>query len=159
MSTMKTDSRLQARFFCCHGRSPPWFRTERFFKAQGIAAVVVIGAMPAEQAVAGFFVTRNCPCIVLVDFETHLPPLSALGCRLRRRQKERPDAAPADMGGDGDGIKPSHAGARWKKHQRVAGQPAALLGDDQRGAGRSKKTAEAAPRQHIDRKDGPFERE
>ena len=78
MSTMKTDSRLQVRFFCCHGRSPPWFRTERLFKAQRVAAVVIIVAMPAEQAVAGFFVARNRPCIVLVDFETHRPAPSAL---------------------------------------------------------------------------------
>ena len=134
-------------------------RTEWFFKAQGVAAVVIIGAMPAEQAVAGFFVTRNCPGIVLVDFETHRPPLPPLGCRLRRRQKKRSDATAADMGSDGDGIKPGHAGARRKQDQCIAGQPAALLSDDQRRAGRSEKTAEAAPRQYVDGKDGLFERE
>ncbi len=156
---MKTDSRPRARFFCGNARSSSRLQTKQLLKTQRVGEVVIIGAMPAEEAVAGFFITRNCPCIVFVDFKPQGPPLSALGCLLRRRQQKRPDAAPTDMGGDGDGIKPGHAGARRKQDQCVAGQSAARFGDDQRGARRAEKMAQATPRQHANRKDRLFERD
>ena len=46
------------------------------------------------------------------------------------------------------------ARARRKKHQRIAGELAALLGDDQRGVRRGEEMAKASPRQPVDRKDG-----
>jgi len=131
MSTIKTDSRARVRLFRCHGRPAPMFRMERLLEAQSRRMIVIIIAVPAEQPVAGFFIARNRPRVVLMDFESHRPALAAprrlLGCC----EEQRPDPAPADMGSDGDGIKPRDHGTRWIKHQRVAGECSALLGDDQ----------------------------
>ena len=109
------------------------FQAKRLLEAQGVAMVVIIVAMPAEKPVARFFVARNRPGVVLVDFEAHRPPTSALRCLLCCSQQERPDAASLKVGGDDDGIKPGDRGARWIKHQHVADEFAAVLGDDQRG--------------------------
>ncbi len=44
---------------------------EQLLEAQSIAVVVIIIPMPAEKSVARFFVARNRPRVVLMNFETH----------------------------------------------------------------------------------------
>ena len=135
----------------------PRFRAEQFFEAQRVAVIVVIVATPAEQPVARFPVARDRSAIVLVDFKPYRPAASPLRGVFRRRKKERPDAAPADMGSHRDGVKPSMLRTRRIEDKGITRQLAVRLRDRHRRAGRREEAAKASPRQDIGRKDGLFE--
>ncbi len=115
--------------------------------------IVIIVVVPTEKPITRFFVARNRAGVVLVNFEAHRPATASARCVLGRRQQKRSDAAPADMGSHCDGVKSGDAGARRITHQRVAGELAAVLGDDQRGVWRSEEMAKASSRQQIDLED------
>ncbi len=146
MSIIKTDSRAQVRLFRCNGLAPPMSRIERLLEAQSRRVIVIIIAMPTEQPVARFFVTCNRSCVVLVDFETHLPAAAVPRRLFGRREQKRADPAPADMGSNSDRVKPSDRGTRTIKHQRIAGERPVLIRNDQRGIRRSKEMAKTSPR-------------
>src|SRR5665213_875834 len=89
------DSRTAARF-----------HAERLFETQRVAVIVIVVAVPAEWAVARFFVARNGAVIVLMHLKPHRPASAPPRRVFGRGQQQRSDAAPADMRSDGDGIKP-----------------------------------------------------
>src|SRR4029078_7170064 len=85
---------------------------------------------------------------------THDPRASPLRRILGRGEEKRPDAATPDMRGDGDRIEPGQLRARRVGDERIAGERASLLGDEEGGVGGEKKAAEAAARQVIDSERG-----
>lgn len=132
---------------------------ERLFEAERVTAIIIIVAMPTEQPVTRFFIARNGSAIVLVDFEPHRPPPAVPRRLFRGREKERSDAAPPDMRGDRDRIKPGERRTRRIEHQHIACEFAASFRHHQRCAFRGEKTAKATPRQDISRKDGLLDRD
>src|SRR5579864_9575659 len=107
--------------------------------------------MPAERPVAGFLVACNRTGVVLVHLKTHGPAAPAARRLLRRGQKQRADAAPADMRRDGDRIEPGERGARRIKDEHIAGEPVVRLRYEERRPPRGKEMAKTSPRQNIGR--------
>ena len=130
MSTTKADSRPRVRFFIQPSGTARRLRAEGLLEAQCVHMIVIVVMMPTEQPVTRFFITRNRPGVVRVDFKTHGPAMPPPRFVLGGRKEERPDTAAADMRSDSDGIKPGDAGARRKKHQSIACKFAARLGHD-----------------------------
>src|ERR1700677_4950650 len=100
---MKSDSRAGVRFFNRTSWTPPVFHRQRLLKAQRRRVIVIIVGLPAEQAVARLLVASDCPRVVLVDFQPDRSAPMPQRIVLGGSQKQRPDAAFADMGRDGDG--------------------------------------------------------
>jgi len=104
MSTMKADSRAGVRFFRRTGATPPGFHIQRLLEAQRGRMIVIIVGVPAKEPVTRLFIAGDRPGVVLADFEPHRAAAPATRIVLGSRQKQRSDAALADMGGDRDRV-------------------------------------------------------
>ena len=126
-------------------------RHEALLEPQRVAAVVVVGRVPAEFPVAALAVTRNRRVIRLMDFEPHRPAVAVQRGRLGRREQHRADTPPAHVRRGRDGIEPRHRRARTEQHDGGAGQAIAFVRHDHlRGLG-LEKAPQAAARQPVGR--------
>ena len=121
----------------------------RFSKRSATRAVLVIAGVMAERAKPHLFVERDRRRVVVA----HLEPERLAPARARvafAGLQQRPADAAAPLGGvDGERIDARRAAALARRQQRVAGEPVAEAGDDQRPARRADEGAQRAARQPV----------
>ena len=128
-----------------------YVRHQALLEPQRVAAVVVVGRVPAEFPVAALAVTRNRRVVRLMHFEPHRRAVALQRGRLGRREQHRADAPPAHVRRDRDGIEARHRRARTKQHDGGAGQAIAVVRHDHLRGLRLEKAPQAAARQPVGR--------
>ena len=124
-------------------------RHQRVLHAQRVAVVLVVGMVDADVDVAGAAVERDRRGVAGIDLEPHERGAAVERRRFRGLQERPAEAVAAMLGAHRHRVQPGERGAAVEQDQRVAEQPALLLGHQAFGGIAGEEMTEAAPRQAV----------
>ena len=120
-----------------------------FLIAKRRRPILVIIRDAAEAAIALPFIKGNGRTVAAAHFEAHERRTASARCLFAGLQQCAADIAAAKSLVDSDRIKPGYSRAFAESDETIARDRAAILRDEQRGAGRGEEITQAAPRQPV----------